>query len=299
MKKDRVSIVIPARNDIHVAQTVNNFLMHAKGEVDCTVFLDGWNIESTGKIPQTTIDRLSQELDCLSHLAAKDSRIKIIKQLEPPVGQRIAINRMVREAEGEFFLKIDGHCIASEAWDVEFKKVVEDDTLLVPAMRGIEEVSWTVNDKVYTHASIDRSVTWKWWPEYNHRASEPVMDTMAFPGTVCFGSTALWPKIGGHNETWAPWGDCGTELSLKTWLTGHRLLLVHNVCIAHLFRKVFPYHMSGGRRRQTRRAIRRDVLEGKLPGQRHAVQWLVGKFDPVPSWESKSLLEYTDKFNDR
>jgi hypothetical protein len=102
------------------------------------------------------------------------------------------------------------------------------------------------------------------------------------------------------DEKHGSWGQQGTEVACKTWLSGGRVLVNHNTWYAHMFRTQggdfgFPYPISGKQVQEARNYSKELFLQGKWEKAIHPLSWLVDKFKPVPDWSeaSKEILYYT------
>src|SRR6185503_13912364 len=79
----------------------------------------------------------------------------------------------------------------------------------------------------------------------------------------------------------------GTEIALKSWLSGGRLVTNKRLWFAHFFRTGgigFPWP-GGGQKQQAMARCRELWLENKWPGQKYPLSWLVEKFSPIPDWK--------------
>jgi hypothetical protein len=74
-----LSVLIPARNEKYLENTVRDILLNAEGEIEVLVALDGW-------VPDPPFD-------------VKDNRA-VFYRLEKPIGQRAAINFLAKQAKG-------------------------------------------------------------------------------------------------------------------------------------------------------------------------------------------------------
>jgi hypothetical protein len=57
------------------------------------------------------------------------------------------------------------------------------------------------------------------------------------------------------------------------------------VVCGHLFRKKATHAVTPQAIDDTYSRLREMFWGGRSPGQIHSVGWLVGRFDPVPTWE--------------
>jgi hypothetical protein len=91
------------------------------------------------------------------------------------------------------------------------------------------------------------------------------------------------------DESWGSWGQQGTEVALKTWLSGGRVICTRKTWYAHLFRTrpgfSWPYPNPGKSQERARKISRDLFLNDKWPKATRKLSWLIEKFAPVPGWE--------------
>lgn len=103
----RVTIGIPVLNEEdHIERVVSGFLESDYPNLIEILIADGGSKDRTREI----VAELSQE----------DSRVKLVDN--PDKFQSFALNRMIERAEGEIFLRADGHCLYQEDY---LKKNIE------------------------------------------------------------------------------------------------------------------------------------------------------------------------------
>ena len=112
------------------------------------------------------------------------------------------------------------------------------------------------------------------------------------------------------DESWGSWGQQGTEVAIKTWLSGGRVLCNFDTWYAHLFRTQhgfsFPYPQSGKSQDKARRISRDIFLNNKWEKQKYPLSWLLERFwdslqkvgDNEAKWEEEDLrkLKELDTF---
>lgn len=97
--KPTVTIGIPVLNEEdHIERVVSGFLATSYPNLKEILIADGGSTDRTREIVQK-----------LSH---QDNRVKLLEN--PEKYQSYALNRMIAEAEGEIFLRADGHCLYQE-----------------------------------------------------------------------------------------------------------------------------------------------------------------------------------------
>jgi hypothetical protein len=86
------------------------------------------------------------------------------------------------------------------------------------------------------------------------------------------------------DETWGSWGQQGTEVALKTWLSGGRVVCRMDTWYAHMFRTQhgfsFPYPMSGNDQRKARKISKDLFLNNKWDKQVRPLSWVLERFWP-------------------
>lgn len=97
--KPGVTIGIPVLNEEgHIERVVNGFLNSGYPNLVEILIADGGSTDRTREIVQ--------------NLSSKDSRVKLVEN--PEKFQSYALNKMIELAEGEIFLRADGHCIYAD-----------------------------------------------------------------------------------------------------------------------------------------------------------------------------------------
>ena len=127
--------------------------------------------------------------------------------------------------------------------------------------------------------------------QYWHRKDAPdfkkgLSEIMSFIGACWFIERDRYWEIDGLDEATGTWGQVGTEIACKTWLSGGKLVCNKNTWYGHLFRTQlgFPYHRSGNAQERARVYSRDFWRNNRWPKQKYQLKWLVDKFNP-PGWE--------------
>jgi hypothetical protein len=90
------------------------------------------------------------------------------------------------------------------------------------------------------------------------------------------------------------WGHQGTEVAIKTWLSGGEVRVNTKTWYAHMFRTQggdfgFPWPANERQIEKTRQYFRELFLKNNWPKAKHDLQWLVDKFGPVPDWHEANI----------
>src|SRR5689334_6868922 len=107
----KLSICIPARNELYLNRTIEDIFANARGEIEVVVALDGyWP-------------------DQWKEMTAKYPNLHSVHSGEP-IGMRAGINRAVASAASrgaKYIAKFDAHCSFGEGFDEILKADMEPD----------------------------------------------------------------------------------------------------------------------------------------------------------------------------
>lgn len=301
-----VSFLIPARNEMFLAQTVGDILAHIEADSEIIIVCDGaW---ATPPI-------------------ADHERVHIIYHPES-VGQRAATNEAARVARGKYVCKIDAHCSIDQGFDrklVEAGDKLGRDVTQIPAMYNLHAFDWMCKkcghrtyqgptpqrcEQCGSNTNFERVLVWKkrahkltefwrfdhdlhfqYWGDYKNRpeAKGQIVDVMSAIGACFFMRKDRFFELGGLDETHGSWGQFGAEIACKSWLSGGRHVVNRDTYFVHMFRTQgadfsFPYPLSGRDVDKARAYSKALWMENKWPGQVRPLSWLIDKFAPLPGW---------------
>ena len=306
-----LSVLIPARNEMFLRQTVENILENAEGETEVIAVLDGeWADPPLVQHPRVQILYHSQS-----------------------VGQRAATNEAARLSSAKFVMKADAHCAFDKGFDVKLMKQCEKDWTVVPRMYNLHAFDWQCKkcgNRVYQgpyptecannkckntakdgfervmvwqprrsretdFARFDNTLHFQYWGAYKQRKEavgvDGIADLLCFVGACFFMTRERYWELGGMDERHGSWGQMGVEVACKSWLSGGRLVVNKNTWFSHLFRTQpgfgFPYPNPGIEK--ARNHSRNLWFNNKWEGQQHSLRWLLEKFWPVPDWTEEEL----------
>lgn len=298
-----LSILIPARNEMFLQNTIDDILKNKRADTEIIVVLDGyWPVQP---IPD------HKDVHILHHTES--------------VGQRAATNEAARISTAKHIMKCDAHVAFDEGFDAKLLKTFEYNWTVVPRMYNLHVFDWVCEkcgDRRYQGKTPEqcekcrstlfkRDIVWKprlscqtdfvtfdkdlhfqYWREYRKRkeAQGDICDVMGNLGACWMMNRERFFDIGGLDEAHGSWGQMGTEISCKTWLSGGRQVVNKKTWFAHLFRTQggdfgFPYPMSN-KMITTARAHSKELwLDGKWDKSMRNLKWIIDKFSPVPTWE--------------
>lgn len=138
---------------------------------------------------------------------------------------------------------------------------------------------------------FDSNLDFQYWGELGNRPESKgaIADTMSLLGACWAMRRERYWELEGLDESLGSWGDMGTELSCKSWLSGGRLVVNKNAWFAHFFRTGgigFPW--PGGGRKEVAKARGKEIwLNNKWPKQKYPLSWLIEKFKPINDWHTE------------
>jgi hypothetical protein len=299
----KVSVIIPTRCERFLGKTVADVLVKARGDIEVVVSLDGYWPDPP--LPD-------------------DKRLVVIHH-SVPVGMRGGINAATRIARGDYFMKLDGHCMLAEGFDETLKADCEGDWLIVPRRVSLDAETWTILDT--GKSPVDAHyLSWPyerpgdhtcglhgnvWKDRARARLDMLVDDEMSSQGSCWFMSRRHWARLGEmelhHYGTFAQEFQ---ELGNKTWLGGGRVVINKKTWYAHLHKgRTYGtgYQFNNARWAlwaQEREAARRFTIDWWLRdrwgGRERDFAWLIERFWPVPGWPEdwRKIVAETPVFED-
>lgn len=316
-----LSVVIPARNEEFLQQTIDSITKAIKADTEVIAVLDGY----------------WPEVGLVDH-----PRVRLIHHTES-IGQRAATNEGVKLSEAKYIMKIDAHCAIDEGFDVKMMQEMHRDWTMIPRMYNLHVFDWKCKkcnnqtyqgpkptkcekcdnitefervmiwtprwNRVSDFARFDSTLHFQYWGDFKRRpeAQGDICDTMSQIGACWMMDRERYWELGGLDENHGSWGQMGTEISCKTWLSGGRQVVNKKTWFSHLFRTQpgfgFPYPNPGiGKAREHSRKL---WIENTWSGAKYPLKWLIKKFGPVPDWPdetskkvSKGVIYYTDNLPD-
>lgn len=296
-----LSVVIPARNEIFLPRTVRCVLDNMRGDTEVIAVCDGsWPCEPLEDHPRLTILHFTES-----------------------VGQRAATNAGMAISRAKYVMKLDAHCAVDEGFDVKLTAACDYDWTVVPRLYNLHAFDWVCEcgKRLYqcpTPTTCDcgtprykRDIVWmprlnrrsdfmrfdsdlhfQYWHGYERRpdAQADICDVMGNLGACWLMHRKRYKDLGGLDERHGSWGQMGTEISCKSWLSGGRQVVNKLTWYSHMFRTQggdfgFPYPISDKQVARARERSRALWIGGEWKRSVKSLRWLVEKFAPVPGWE--------------
>lgn len=319
-----LSVLIPARNELFLERTVDDVLANSSERTEIIVVLDGdW--------PASPMEQ-------------KD-RVKVY-YTHDSIGQRAATNMAARLSNAKWIMKLDAHCSVDKDFDTKLMAECEYDWTVIPRQYNLHAFDWMCDkcghrtyqgptpkacekcrsiqlhrEMVWQRRMSRQTTAWRfdsnlhfqYFGEYSKRPEhkgKKFTPTMSCLGACWFLHRDRYWELGGLDESHGSWGQMGTELACKSWLSGGQMLVNHDTWFAHMFRTQggdfsFPYPISGSDQEKARKHSKKLWLDGTWPKAKHPLSWLIKKFAPVPDWPdepemkapeqlTKGVVYYTD-----
>ena len=313
-----LSILIPSRNEMFLARTIEDILSNIEADTEVIAVLDGAWAEPP--IPQ-------------------HASVKIIYVPES-VGQRAATNLACKLSKAKYVMKIDAHCAFDKGFDrkmLEAFKKTGDNVTMVPTMRNLWAFSWKCYkcgwkkyqgptpqkcDDCGDTKHMKRKMMWvgkerpqsnsycfdsephfQYFNEYTKRPEykkdlqdSGLTQTMSLQGSCWMLTRDKYWELNISDENFGSWGSQGIEVAVKTWLSGGQVLVNHKTWYAHMFRTQggdfgFPYPISGKDQAKAKSFTRDLFFNNKWDKQKRPLSWLVEKFWPVKGWSDEDLAK--------
>lgn len=312
MKPD-ISVIIPARNEIFLAKTIENLIENIQGNTEIIAVCDGyWPVPPIQDNPKVHI---------IYHTTA--------------LGQRASTNKAVQLSRAKYIIKVDAHCSFDKGFDVKMLEVMQDDWTMVPIMRNLHAFDWVCeeghrryqgpsgpcdvcgkpttmdikwigkNNPQSTSYCFDSEPHFQYFnkfkerPEYIEGKKKGLTETMSLQGSFFMLTREKYLELNICDEAFGNWGSQGIEVACKTWLSGGRVVVNHNTWYAHMFRTQggdfsFPWPASGRGADRAKKYAKDLFFTNSWDKQVRPLSWLLEKFWPVPGWTEKQLEEIKD-----
>jgi len=227
-------------------------------------------------------------------------------------------------------MKLDAHCSVAEGFDVtlvQTAKELAEDVVQVPAQYNLHAFDWLCDEcghrtyqgptikncekcgsethhreviwkrrksRLTTAWRFDRELHFQYWGQFRHttEGKKEISETLSLLGACWFVSRNQFWSLGGLDEKHGSWGQMGTEIACKSWLSGGRVVCNKRTWFAHMFRTQggdfgFPYPLSGSQVARARKYSRELWIDGKWSLQKRPLKWLLERFAPVPDWDTE------------
>jgi len=275
----KVSVIIPARNELFLPQTVADLL--AKGsDIEVIAVLDGYWPEV---------------------MPTEDPRLKYIHHSKPK-GMRASINAAASLATGKYLMKVDAHCMFGEAYDEILAADCADNWIVIPRRYSLDAEHWMPTDKEcidytyyfypYLHPDDLGLHARPWWGTYaKERRHIEIDENISFQGSCWFmHRTHYWDRLGGMSEVgYETFMAEPQEIGFKTQLGLWEGAVMRNkrTWYAHLHkgkRYGRMYSMSKSERVRGNAYSWDFWWNNRWTERVRDIEWLIDRFMPMPNW---------------
>jgi len=304
-----LSILIPSRNEMFLARTIEDLLANIEGDTNIIIGLDGqW----------------------ANPPVVDNNKVTIVFYPES-IGQRAMTNQLCKLSNAKYIMKVDAHCAFDKGFDVKMMAEMQDNWTMVPVMRNLHVFNWvcpnghkryqgpsgpckdcgkeTTMDVVWIPKISPQSKSYCFdtephfqyfgeyckTPEFKKDLAETnLTETMSLQGSCFMMTREKYWELNICDEDFGSWGSQGIEVAVKTWLSGGRVMVNHKTWYAHCFRTQggdfgFPYEISGKQVARAKKMAGQLFFENKWPLQIKPLSWLIEKFWPVHGWKDEDL----------
>ena len=284
VSRELVSVIMPARVEPYIRETLHEILDNAEGDIEVILVLDG-------VIPDYELP--------------EDKRLRIYHNSKWQ-GLRPCLNSAINAAKGKYILKVDAHCMIGEGWDRILKADCEDNWVVIPRRFWLDAPSWSIKDMPYVDAMVyvypftqvyHPRLTARPWPKYAaDHADEKITEDMSYQGSMWFMHKAHWERIGGMdpNDGYGTFGEEPQEVGLKTQLGPWegKIMRNKNTWYAHWSKPMSHWRtdpeIAGRVTNEEFKYANAWAFNywwfNRWEKQVHDFQWLVDKFWPLPNW---------------
>jgi len=276
-----LSVIVPARNETFIKQTVDGIFKAAEGDIEIIVMLDGYEF-----------DPKLDDRDNLT-IVTREAR-----------GMRAAINGGVALAKGDHIMKCDAHCLFEQGFDKKLEADCDENWVVIPSRYSLDAENWAIEqngkprrdyhylcypDPNKGHDGGMHGV--EWWDRGKERLDPKydIDDTPSFQGS-CWYMHKSWFDNFLHGMSEVGYGTFSQEpqeIGMKTWLGGGRL--VTN-------KKTYYCHLHKGKRYGRMYKADFGIVEAhnwsahhwvfnEEPNMIHKFDWFINeKFPGMPTW---------------
>jgi len=282
----KVSVIIPARNEPFLQQTIDDVLVNAAGDVEVLAMLDNYWPDPPLK---------------------KDRRV-ITVHFGQVVGMRDLINAAARIATGDFLMKLDAHCMVGECFDEILAADCGEHEVAVPSRYYLDGEKWERTrgpidylmltfpyncDDLYGTGFHGRKwhgphgLEGSYWYLERERKEIKIDEIISFQGSCWFMRKAHFEFMDGLDAKNYNFHQEAAEIGFKTWLSGGRVTRNKKTWYAHLHK---GKKYGRGFRLSKRLMVESEIfstdywMNNRWPKQTRPLKWLIDKFWPMDGW---------------
>ena len=331
MSQRDLSVIIPARNEIFLQRTIEDVFENSEADTEVIAICDGyWPDPPVVDHPKVTIVHHTEPIGqrAATNEGARISQAKFIMKADAHCAFGKGFDRILMEDCRFKWTMIPmmynlnafnwkcvecGHEIYQGVKPTVCKEVVPKPSFLyVPDERMLKDdkmicggtdfemvMVWKPREgkPATTSWRFDDNMQFQYWRKHRKRAEAQgdLIETLSFIGACFFIHRKRFWRLGGLDETHGSWGQFGTEIACKTWLSGGTLITSKKTWFAHMFRtgnfkgsgfrgSTWPYEISSKQIDFARSYSKDFWLNDRWSKATKPLSWLIDKFKPVPDW---------------
>lgn len=311
-----LSVLIPARNEVCyeidlLAETVGNVLENSTDATEIIVTLDGYLPENLVQDKRVTYIHHSKSIGqrAATNEAARVSRAKYVMKLDAHCAMSKDFDiKLMETFEPHWTVVPAQYNLLAYNWKCKKCGWLKDQSPKPPKCKQcgskyFKQVKhWFPRDgrdgsdvdrgngkrNTWMHGwRFDTNLEYQQWGGLTGRyKDQSIHDTMSLLGACWMIERERYLQLDICEEKYGSWGQQGTEVACKTWLSGGELKVNTNAWFAHFFRVGglwFPYE-GGGRKERAMARCREVWLNNKWEQQVRPLSWIIEHFKPVPDW---------------
>lgn len=269
----KLSIIVPARNELYLQKTILDILKNARGEVEILAVLDGY-WEQADKI-------------------VDDSRVNYL-HFSTPKGLRNAVNKGVELAKGEYILKCDAHVSFAEGFDTTLIADHQPNWIQIPSRYPLDPVKWerearTDNKYPVDYEYIDSSDLHgvEWRERRDERKDILIDETLSAQGSCWFITKKFFEELGGlDEENYGSFFLEFQELSFKTYSIDGKVMVNKKTNYNH-YHKIQSrgYSLPKDDRNIAVQFIKKWLTNTAWDKQTVPFEKIIEHFMPMPNWK--------------
>lgn len=282
---NKVSIIIPSRNEKYLKRTLDNIYENAIGDFEVIVGFNG----KTDYPLQGTYPNL------------------IMIYESENIGLKPMINKLAHLANGKYLYKSDAHCAFDKGFDEKLASNMQDNWVVTPRFYVLDGQTWAwQDDRFYDYFYLScpftdpRGLRFKAGGHWAERTKEKlngilVDETPQIHGSGWFVNREYFLKNLQFPET--DWDGHAQEpiwLGLRNWLIGGKVMVNKKTWYAHLHQNSSErgYPEDRTHTEKTYNDTAKYWLLDKEPNLLHNFEWFIDKFYPMPSWNLDWKQQY-------
>lgn len=274
---NRLSILIPSRNEEFLEKTIADIKEHAEGDVEILTE------EDSGLGQRGLTNKLARQATG-EYLMKLDAHCSLSQGFDVALLEKMDNNTIMTPILARLHA-FDWVCEECGVRQRQDNKPTCHDKLR-------KEIVWDIEHKPFTtRYYFDSNFVFNYCPHEDIK--DELVETMALQGSCFVISKEKYFELDICDEKIGSWGAQGVETALKAWLSGMRVVTNTNAYYGHMFRTSdIPYERPQSEIDDVYKKTRDMWLYNRWPKQIKPLSWVLNKFNP-PNWDDKK--EFVDK----